>query len=432
MHRFSFVLTLLVTLCVTSLSPAGPLSPPAGPVASTPGPEPRIAINATNTPGTSGSLFTISQPGSYYLTSNISIPNSSNWAITIFANGVTLDLNGFTIDGNYNTPSGGIIAYGSGTIIRNGTITRTSTSGITASNFPVGAQGMIIESIRVIGVSGSGIPSGGGSGAAGAAAAGIFAGRGAIIRNCYVTDASLGIAAGYNARVSDCTVEFARQYAFYLEGGANISGCVAVGTSGGPSNGGVGFFLGTGSSIDRCVARSNSGAGFVAQAECLLTNCSATNNTASGFSITDRCRLAGSIATSNISVGVTVSGNKWDITESSFTSNAQGGISLVAGASQGRITSCNIRGIDTTTNVGIRVPTSCNDINISRNSIGFVNTAVQLDGGFVLVANNSFNLVSNVAITSTGTNPAASNIIAPVVTAANIASASNPFANTLQ
>jgi hypothetical protein len=42
---------------------AGPLSPPAGPIAPTPGPEPRIAINAVNTPGDANSLYKITQPG---------------------------------------------------------------------------------------------------------------------------------------------------------------------------------------------------------------------------------------------------------------------------------------------------------------------------------------------------------------------------------
>jgi len=54
---------------------AGPLDPPAGPVTSTyktlTEVEPRTAINTTNTPGDADSLFKITQPGSYYLTGNI-------------------------------------------------------------------------------------------------------------------------------------------------------------------------------------------------------------------------------------------------------------------------------------------------------------------------------------------------------------------------
>lgn len=50
--------------------------------------EPRTAITNTG-------AVTISQPGSYYLTTNITV--TSGDAITIATNGVTLDLNGFTI-----------------------------------------------------------------------------------------------------------------------------------------------------------------------------------------------------------------------------------------------------------------------------------------------------------------------------------------------
>ena len=46
-------------------------TPPAGPVASTPGPEPRTAVNAASTPGDADSLYRITQPGSYYLTENL-------------------------------------------------------------------------------------------------------------------------------------------------------------------------------------------------------------------------------------------------------------------------------------------------------------------------------------------------------------------------
>jgi len=54
---------------------AGDLNPPPGPVASTMKTlsevEPRIAVNSINTPGDADSLFKITQPGSYYLTGNI-------------------------------------------------------------------------------------------------------------------------------------------------------------------------------------------------------------------------------------------------------------------------------------------------------------------------------------------------------------------------
>ncbi|MDX2148809.1 MAG: NosD domain-containing protein [Planctomycetota bacterium] len=82
---------------------AGPLTPPSGPVTPTGKVlaelEPRVAINATNTPGDNDSTpsqFKITQSGSYYLTGNIFVP-ANRIGIEITAIDVTLDLNGFII-----------------------------------------------------------------------------------------------------------------------------------------------------------------------------------------------------------------------------------------------------------------------------------------------------------------------------------------------
>src|SRR5438552_9500675 len=52
------------------------------------------------TPGdTPGFPVTLSLPGSYRLTGNLTVPNANTTAIQIAANYVTVDLNGFTIIG---------------------------------------------------------------------------------------------------------------------------------------------------------------------------------------------------------------------------------------------------------------------------------------------------------------------------------------------
>jgi hypothetical protein len=58
----------------------------------------------------SSAPYVITQPGAYYLTTNLTV--SSGDAIDILANGVTLDLNGFTITSTSSSPSGSAIFLG--------------------------------------------------------------------------------------------------------------------------------------------------------------------------------------------------------------------------------------------------------------------------------------------------------------------------------
>ena len=88
-------LAALALLSAFSLQPSallgqGSLTPPGAPA-------PTMKTLAQVEPRTpiGSAPFTISQPGSYYLTTNLTV--STGDAITIATNGVTLDLNGFTI-----------------------------------------------------------------------------------------------------------------------------------------------------------------------------------------------------------------------------------------------------------------------------------------------------------------------------------------------
>src|SRR4051794_212724 len=56
----------------------------------------RIAVNLVNTAGDTSDTLVISQPGSYYLTNNITGDPGKN-GISVQADNVTLDLNGFAL-----------------------------------------------------------------------------------------------------------------------------------------------------------------------------------------------------------------------------------------------------------------------------------------------------------------------------------------------
>jgi hypothetical protein len=84
-------ITSTALLAASAILTAGPLGPPAGPVASSyktlTEVEPRTAINAANTPGDATSLFKITQPGSYYLTGNITGSSSQACSVTFTSPG---------------------------------------------------------------------------------------------------------------------------------------------------------------------------------------------------------------------------------------------------------------------------------------------------------------------------------------------------------
>src|SRR5262249_51241586 len=90
-----------LVLAPRRLRAQGTLTPPGAP-ASTKKPlhqlQPRTPVYATHTPGDTDILFKITQPGSYYLTGNVTGVNAKH-CVEIASSGVTLDLNGFDLVG---------------------------------------------------------------------------------------------------------------------------------------------------------------------------------------------------------------------------------------------------------------------------------------------------------------------------------------------
>ncbi|HYD00859.1 MAG TPA: right-handed parallel beta-helix repeat-containing protein [Phycisphaerales bacterium] len=343
----------LVALAPTGSAFAGPLNPPAGAVGATGKAlaevEPRTAINAVNTPGDADatpSTFKITQPGSYYLTGNIS-GESGKHGIEIASVGVTLDLNGFSVTGVPGSLTGVILRTG-GTEVRNGTVRNWGGAGVSAE--PAVNTNRVID-VRAISNGGIGIYAGNysearnclstGNGSHGIAvyafgrvegcAARNNGGNGidapnsgnAIVNSVANENTGNGINAGGGNIVIGCTVSYNDQ------NGVETDGTV-VRDCNGVQNGEYGFNLGTGSTASGNRAAGNTVGGFYTFASCVLEGNYALGNgagvaTRNGFTISGAGnRVSNNHATGN-PIGFSVFGGPSVLTGNTAIANTATG-----------------------------------------------------------------------------------------------------------
>ncbi len=262
----------------------GLLTPPAGP----PGPvmksldqiEARTPLVA-GAPGilTASGRFTITQPGSYYLTGNLVCTNGGGHFILFATNNVTLDLNGFTLFGVSGILSNAIHGTGFGYRVFNGHIVGGTTQAngvfspagfytgieLFSGNVEIGTDSLV-SGVTVRGMRNRGIS----------------ASLNSIVQNCAVdTVADIGVFCG---SISDCNVINTRSDAIFAGRVLNCFGkCVGSGdgigrysweyptvqNSRGESVSGHGIF--TVNALN-CYGRSETGVGLYAY---LANSCSA-------------------------------------------------------------------------------------------------------------------------------------------------------------
>lgn len=258
---------------LTAAAIAGPLTPAAGPVTSTMKTltevEPRIAINAANTPGDADSVFRITQPGSYYLTGNVTVPGERH-GIEIATSNVTIDLAGYRIAG----------------------VSPTSLTGITTQDSPHGA--ITIRNGVVYNLAATGIRIGG-------AAVGSRSPSGRI-ENVICRGNGWGLLVGDGFTLSGVIVEDNNNYGLTVYDGCTIENCIAQ------FNGGAGFVAGGSASFTGCTAKSNGAGGFTPSVRASFANCTADLNTGDGFSISSSSTLTNCVAAGNTDDGFTATG----------------------------------------------------------------------------------------------------------------------------
>lgn len=186
----TFALAALATLnaCLSTVHAQGSLTPTGAPgmtMKSLAQIEPRTDIMALG--GDLNNLHIITSPGSYYLTTNLTLVASKN-GISVQANNVTIDLNGFSVLGVPSSNNGIDLPNNqTNLVVRNGTITGTAFYGISADTAYYSTFENLTISKNLI--------------------LGIDAGRYALVRNCFVvTNSGDGLYFKSHCTVENCTV----------------------------------------------------------------------------------------------------------------------------------------------------------------------------------------------------------------------------------
>jgi hypothetical protein len=458
---------------------AGPLDPPSGTIAPTyktlTEVEPRIAINATNTPGDAGAQFRITTPGSYYLTESFTIP-AGKAGIGITVENVTVDLNGFTITSS-SSAAQGVISYG-GTkraIVRNGRIRNALYAGVA-----LGADGLVEDVIvDMVGSSNAAI-------AVGdrciirrcTTTGGLFAtvGHGTTVENSSATSCSVGVygpdmtdvrvtgsrfmgvsastgsgvSCGNRLYVDDCQLD---KFVIPIQGG---SGCVVSNTR--ITNCAIGIALTTnatirdttvttgssygisvesGARISGCTVSGTVG-GIIFTSDAFVERCTVTGAGTSGFSGTDRNTLIECVAAKN------TGGSGFNFNDSNTFTNCRAddnsgdgffgrfgnvwtlcnaranGFDGIETNSGGMILNCRIDTSGTATTVGANIRMSGGGSRIESNSLVSGDFGIVCSGsGNVIIRNSSRGAATEYSIVS-------GNDVGPIGTAA---AGTSPWAN---
>ncbi len=205
--------TLIVCLGVDSFA-QGPLTPPGSPAPSMKTlqqVEPRTPIASLP--------FTISTPGSYYLTTNLT-GVASDTGISISASGVTIDLNGFEMVGVTGSQEGVLVKGAQHSVhIRNGTIRNWGWHGVDASL----ATASMLTDLRAYT-----------NGWENFSQDGLRIGANSLVKNCVSTANELsGINAGSGCTIKDCTVAANQEDGIVVASGCQVTGNNSIGNRAG-------------------------------------------------------------------------------------------------------------------------------------------------------------------------------------------------------
>jgi parallel beta-helix repeat protein len=251
---------IAITLAATLPARAGPPDPPPGPISPTyktlTEVEPRVLINAANTPGDANSLFKITQSGSYYLGGNITGVAGKH--------GIEIAAVGFDLVGVPGSLSG-VQGVGTNVAVINGALRNWGGTGIDVLNAP----NAYLNGLRANNNTSNGF----------------LVGQAAFITACtaFAND-SVGFAIS-QASIAGCTAYGNGNGGFVVGVGCTLSNCAAY------NNAGIGITLGTSCTVSACTASFNTGHGISSNFGGLITNCTVRGNDQDNIRVTNACTV---------------------------------------------------------------------------------------------------------------------------------------------
>ncbi len=369
MNRTAIVCTSIASLCVlgsVAMLTAGPLDPPAGPVAPTyktlSEVEPRIAIGTATTPGDTDSVYKITIPGSYYLTGNV-VGAAGKMGIEILTSGVTIDLMGFRLQGAVGSLDG--IATSGGIrgqiVVRNGTVSAWGGAGIDLTASGVGSD-CTVENVHAITNQGIGI---------------VVCNR-SIVRSCVARgNVGGGIASTAEAVVDGCVAALNTTSGIAVGASSVVRGCSAR------ENGGAGISVASAGVVSECASFDNGGTGIAMTSGASVRACTSYSNGGSGISTTSGGFVESCTVSLNDVHGILLGSDsiaRGNLCDSNGAATTDSGGIFTAG-SNSRIEANNC----TDNDYGIRVSGTTNVI--ARNTCSF-----NISGNWNVVAGNCINV----------------------------------------
>ena len=294
----------------------GPLNPPGPPLASMKTlaqihaqavlAEPRTALGAESTPGQSNYVYAVTNPGSYYLTGNLT---ATNGGILVLADDVSIDLCGFRIEGDPAVKHQGVMLYGNNVEIRGGTVARFGLWGIGYGGSAFGGSCRMVD-LRLINNTDGGI---------------------VLNDHCLIARCTVVSNLGYGISVDDACLIEDNVVSYNSRDGIDASMNCLIRGNAARYNGEDGIDSYEGCSIEGNVVAYNSHAGIWSSNESSIRNNVANhNNTASltnrgGIYAPVGCNVAGNTLTENQVNGIYIY-NMDTVVENNFISGSPTGI----------------------------------------------------------------------------------------------------------